>query len=121
MRRGPGEQQVCHAQSQSGPDGVLIPCPGFADTRFRDGMPSLFEVEISRIWLESPLLSIANMKKKELLANNHECAGCKWFEECGLGCRASAVMATGDPFARDPVACAMWRGGFKQKFLAMLR
>ena len=58
----------------------------------------------------------ANMKKKNLLARNPECAACEMFKECGVGCRASALTETGDLMAKDPIACDLWKNGYKKRF-----
>jgi radical SAM protein with 4Fe4S-binding SPASM domain len=99
------------------PDGVLIPCPGFTDANFRKRMPNLFKEELSKVWSQSFLCYIIDMKKGDLLAHNKECERCKIFQDCGLGCRASAVAETGDLMKKDPIACSMWKRGYKQRFL----
>jgi hypothetical protein len=33
-----------------------------------------------------------------------------------MGCRASALTETGDLMAKDPIACDLWKKGYKKQF-----
>jgi radical SAM protein with 4Fe4S-binding SPASM domain len=101
------------------PDGVLLPCPGYADTALSDRMPNILRDGLAKVWSDSLLRSIADMKKKDLLDRNAECGRCEVFDECGMGCRASAVMKTSDLMAKDPLTCEMVKTGFKKRFKEM--
>lgn len=98
------------------PDGTLLPCPGYTDTVLQNRMPNILLDGLSKAWSESLLRSIANLKKTALLAKNVECCHCDLFEECGMGCRASAVVKTGDLMAKDPLACEIAKRGYKKKY-----
>lgn len=98
------------------PDGVLLPCPGYTDTALQGRMPNILHDGLSKAWKGSFLRSIADMKKKDLLAKNQECGRCAMFKECGIGCRASAVVNTGDLLAKDSSTCEMLKQGYKQRF-----
>jgi radical SAM protein with 4Fe4S-binding SPASM domain len=80
-------------------------------------MPNLLQANLAQVWTRSFLREIADLKKKDLLAANPECGACEWFPECGVGCRASALTATGNLLAKDPAACELSRKGHKQRFL----
>jgi len=107
---------LCREQPNLLPDGTLVPCPGYVDTPLQALMPNLLSQELSEAWSSSFLREIADIKKKELLAKNPECHTCEFFEECGLGCRASAYGETGDLTAKDPLSCKLWKTGYKKKF-----
>lgn len=107
---------ACRERPYLLPNGVLLPCPGYTDTVLQSQMPNILQVDLAKIWKESFLRSIVDMKKKNLLAVNTECGSCNLFEECGLGCRASAVAKTGDLFAKDPLACEMVKKGYLMRF-----
>ncbi|NOZ19890.1 MAG: hypothetical protein GXP25_02245 [Planctomycetes bacterium] len=85
------------------PDGTLLPRPGYTDTVLQGRMPNVLRDGLSKVLSDSFLRSIADMKKSDLLARNEECATCERFEDCGMGCRASAVIETGDLMANGPL------------------
>lgn len=60
--------------------------------------------------------TLINMKKSDLLARNGDCDRCELFGNCGAGCRASALRETGNLMVKDPVACMLWKGRYKQRF-----
>ncbi|MEW6359368.1 MAG: radical SAM protein [Planctomycetota bacterium] len=107
---------ACRQRPYLMPDGTLLPCPGYTDTHLQNQMPNLLKQDLSRAWTESPLRSILNMKKGDLLARNKECAACEWFPNCGMGCRTFALVESGDLMAKDPIACAMWKREHKKRF-----
>ena len=111
----------CREQPNLLPDGTLVPCPGYVDSIVQDRMPNLLREDLSKVWTRSFLRQIADMKKKDVLAENPECAACELFKECGMGCRAAALTATGDLMAKDPVACDLHKQGYKKRFHEMAR
>ena len=98
------------------PDGTLVPCPGYVDSTIQNNMPNLLHEDLSLVWTKSSLREIIDTKKKDLFAHNPECSSCDLFSVCGMGCRAFALAETGDIQAKDPLACALWKGGFKKDF-----
>jgi radical SAM protein with 4Fe4S-binding SPASM domain len=122
MREWPGytpesyDCAACREQPNVLPDGTLVPCPGYVDSIVQARMPNLLREDLSKVWASSFLRQIADMKKKDLFARNPECAACELFKECGLGCRASALTETGDLMAKDPLACELYKKGYKQPF-----
>ena len=109
----------CREQLNLLPDGTLVPCPGYVDSPLQNQMPNLLHEDLSQVWTTSFLRSIADMKKKDLLAANPECAACELFKECGVGCRAYALTATGNLLAKDPVTCELCKKGYKKRFREM--
>ena len=110
---------ACREQSSLLPDGTLVPCPGYVGSSLQDRMPNLLREELSEVWTHSFLRTISNLRKKDLLAANSECATCSLFKECGVGCRASALTATGNLLAKDPLACELAKKGYQKQFLKM--
>lgn len=98
------------------PDGTLLPCTGVTGTYIQDRMPNLKGCDLSSALKEPEYRSFVDMTKNEVLQNDSECAACPMFSECGAGCRAYALTESGKFFAKDPIACAMWKGGYKKKF-----
>ncbi len=107
---------VCREQPNLLPDGTLLPCPGYVDSILHQEMPNLLQEELSSVWARSLLRTLAETKKKDLLAANPECVSCELFEDCGLGCRAAALRETGRLMAKDPSVCALWTQGYKRRF-----
>ena len=79
-------------------------------------MPNLLREDLSQVWTRSYLRQITDLKKQDLFSRNPECVACELFRECGMGCRASALTETGDLMARDPIACEVYRKGYKKLF-----
>ncbi len=111
---------TCRNQSYLLPNGTLLPCAGYVDTIVEDKMPNLFQKNLSDIWTKSYLQEIANFKKKDILAMNQECVECELFEDCGIGCRASALTETGNLMAKDPISCMIWKNGYKRQYTAIV-
>jgi radical SAM protein with 4Fe4S-binding SPASM domain len=111
----------CRQQPNLLPDGTLLPCPAYVDSVLQERMPNLLREELSAAWSGSSLRVIADLRKRDVLAQNPECAGCEYFANCGTGCRAKALAETGDLLARDPVACALWKKGYKKRFQEMVQ
>ncbi len=107
---------ACREQPNLLPDGTLVPCPGYVDSIFQDRMPNLLSKDLSKVWTRSFLRRFADLKKKDVLAKNPECATCELFKDCGAGCRASALTETGHLMAKDPVACDLHKKGYKRRF-----
>lgn len=103
------------------PDGRLLPCVGFTATAVHAQMPNLHEQELAEVWRASALRELADMKKSQVLAANPECAACGMFAACGAGCRAYALTESGSLMAKDPMACAIWQGGYRERFAAIVR
>ena len=107
---------TCRNQSFLLPNGTLLPCAGYVDTAIEAKMPSLFQENLSSIWTKSYLQEIANLKKSDVLAMNAECVTCELFQDCGMGCRASALTATNNLMAKDPITCMFWKNGYKKQY-----
>jgi radical SAM protein with 4Fe4S-binding SPASM domain len=102
------------------PDGTLLPCHGFTGASLYESMPNLLKQDLSEIWTKSPLHDVAQARKSERLASNEECVTCDLFAQCGMGCRARALIETGDIKAKDPLTCELWKKGDKQRLLESL-
>ncbi|MFZ5642575.1 MAG: radical SAM protein [Bacillota bacterium] len=111
----------CREQPNLLPDGTLVPCPGYVDSIIQEQMPNLFREDLSMVWTNSLLREIGDIKKKDLLAKNPECAACELFKKCGCGCRALALRETGNLMAKDPVTCELWKMGYKKRFEDLAR
>lgn len=106
----------CRQWPYLAPDGKILPCIGYTDTDWVDRLPNLLEIGLSGAWNDPALRSLLDIKKGDVLARNVECAGCEMFSQCGTGCRASALAGGGALLSKDPMACELWKGGFKRRF-----
>jgi radical SAM protein with 4Fe4S-binding SPASM domain len=79
-------------------------------------LPNLLQEDLSQVWNKSYLREIVDIKKKDLLIKNPECAGCEFFKKCGGGCRALALIKTGNLMVKDMVTCDLWKKGYKKWF-----
>ena len=108
--------EACRVSCLLMPDGKVLPCPGYADTVLYDDMPNLREESFDKIWSDSLVRRIANIRKKEILQHSRPCVTCEGFAQCGGGCRAMAVSATGDLFAAHPQSCELYKSRYQQRF-----
>lgn len=107
---------LCRVQPCLLPDGTLIPCPAYTDTRITAQMPNLIREDLTMVWRNSRLRDIIDLKKQDILAKNPECERCEHYSECGMGCRAAALTETNDLLAKDPLTCKLYKHGFKTRF-----
>lgn len=109
--------QSCREWPYLSPDGILLPCIGYCETDVVERMPNLLEIGLPDAWSEASFLrSLLDQKKSDVLARNPECAACEMLENCGGGCRACALVETGDILSKDPTACELFKNGYKRRF-----
>jgi len=107
---------ACRERPSLQSDGYLLPCPMYVDSVLYLKMPNLLQNDLSKVLSESILRTVADQKKKDILTYNPECAQCNFLKKCGMGCRASATHNTMNPLSRDPVVCAILKGGYMSLF-----
>lgn len=99
------------------PDGHLLPCPGFTGTTVASQMPNLSERTLAEVLKASSLADFCREIKLARLLQNPQCEACEYFAECGMGCRAYALTEGGSQSGVEPNACAMYKGGWRRRFL----
>lgn len=107
---------ACREKPSLQPDGTLVACPLYVDTVLYPQMPNIVKETLSSAWTNSFLREFTEQRKTVRLKDNPECISCPLFKKCGMGCRASAVSKTGNPRAKDPVACMLWKDGYLDRF-----
>jgi Fe-coproporphyrin III synthase len=107
---------ACRHKANVLPDGTLVPCPRYVDTPLQQQMPNLLREDLRHAWRRSTCRALIDRRKSEVLAHNPECGDCKWFGQCGMGCRASGLTETGDPLAKDPICCELFKKGYRRRF-----
>lgn len=96
-------------------DGKLLPCIPLTGSTIEEEMPDLLETSIEQALQDSAFFQRVNTKIGDILKHNAECAGCEHRLRCGGGCRASAMIFSGDYYGKDPYGCYFFRQGFGQK------
>ncbi len=110
-----------HSRPYLLPDGTLLPCGGYTGTGLLDTMPNLRKQPLSAAWSRSALREICDLRRRDVIDRNAECADCGFFGECGGGCRVIALTQTGELMAKDPLACLLFRDGYIQRFREIAR
>ncbi|MBO4697698.1 MAG: radical SAM protein [Lachnospiraceae bacterium] len=99
------------------PDGTLLPCTGYTGSFLMEEMPNLYRDRLSEIWKDSALRHFVCRRKKDRLKHIPECSACEHFEKCGAGCGAYAMTENGSPDRPDPFMCALYKYGWRDRFL----
>ena len=101
-------------------DGRLLPCNPFTATSYgKENWGNAFETPLQSLITESEYLSKVNSSIGMLKELNKKCFECKGLKECWGGCRALAYGYTGDYYAADPLKCAFFEGGYKEKIQSL--
>lgn len=97
------------------PEGRLLPCmpmtaceeqlefDRFQDIGLQEGLSSSFYMEF------------VDKRVRDLFAVNEKCNACPYKLECAGGCRASALMKTGNLMGHDPDLCFLWENGYVER------
>ena len=103
----------CRAFPHITHEGVLMPCPCYADTEFAGTFPSLVAEDWHTAWRNRTLRRVMDIRKAEVLEANPDCARCEQLANCRTGCRVSAVLAGGGLLGRDEITCRIFRKGLR--------
>lgn len=103
----------CRAFPHITHEGILMPCPCYADTEFAGVFPSLVAQDWHTAWHDPTLRRVMDIRKAEVLRANPDCARCERLADCRTGCRVSAVLAGGGLLGRDEITCNIFRKGLR--------
>ena len=53
--------------------------------------------------------------------HDRKCRNCKYFKYCAGGCRALAIVLTGDKLGADPSKCVFFGQGYYEKTVSALQ
>ena len=81
---------------------------------------NVYETPLAELFSDSPFTRRLLVTRAHVRAHNPECMECEFRSMCGCGCRAVALAATDDLLAADPTACAFFKGGYQERFKAVL-
>lgn len=88
-----------------GADGGVYPCNDFRKAGYCLGNvqdKNFYDIYTSQIGIDS---IFTNFEYSKL-----QCNTCSHLEVCGAGCRARALLFTGNVYGKDPGACKKWLG-----------
>ena len=103
----------CRAFPHITHEGILMPCPCYADTEFAGAFPSLVADDWHTAWHNPTLRRVMDVRKAEVLRANPACARCEHLTQCRTGCRVSAVLAGNGLLGRDDITCNIFRKGLR--------
>lgn len=103
----------CRAYPHVTHEGILMPCPCYADTEFAGAFPSLVSSDWYAAWHDPTLRRVMDVRKEEVLKANPDCACCERLAECRTGCRVSAMLAGNGLLGRDEITCNIFRKGLR--------
>lgn len=103
------------------PDGRLLPCIPLSDSSIAKDFPNITEIGLKQGLCDSSYLKHIDTRVKELMSHCDECANCKDQYICCGGCRASAILASGDYLGKDPAMCEIFKGGYYDKLIALMK
>jgi radical SAM protein with 4Fe4S-binding SPASM domain len=96
-------------------DGKLLPCIPMTGTFIEDEMPSLLDTGLSTAIEDPRFFERIDMRLETLLQHNQECDSCEYKLRCGMGCRAQAMIATGNYYGKDPESCFFFKSKYEEK------
>ncbi len=99
------------------PHGKLLPCASMTDSEIEQDMPNLNVVTLNQIYssLDNAFFRIANMKTREILDKNTDCAKCTYRNQCQGGCRALSLIEGLGLYGHSSVLCTFFNGGYENK------
>ena len=105
------------------PKGNVLPCMSMVGSPIEEKFPNMLEIPLEGILdSDSLYMDIVNLRVSNFMEHNQECRECEFRTACCGGCRAIAVRDhPSDYLAKDLVACAYFKDGWKEKKDAMLR
>ena len=102
-------------------DGKLLPCIPLTGLPIQDGMPSVTDMDICQALSDSRYLSLIDTRLEDLLKANAKCRACEYKLYCGGGCRAGALVSSGEYLGCDDYTCYFFQNGYEEKIAAVYR
>ena len=115
-------QTICgHARNVMyiGPDGQLLPCMPLAGLEINGPKTFITEMPLHIALNNSNYISLIDTRLDEFLKKNKKCNDCDYKFTCGGGCRAGALMSTGDYFGCDESICTLFKDGYIDRIKAV--
>lgn len=97
------------------PEGRLLPCMPMTACKEQEQFARFQDIGLRQGLSDSYYMQFVDKRVKDLLAVNEKCGACPYRLKCGGGCRAAALMQTGDLMGPDPDLCYLWENGYVEK------
>lgn len=98
-----------------GADGTVCPCMSMVDAK-AESWPNAFETPLRDILGESPFMDRCATSVGMVRDGNDACRACEYIDRCNGGCRAGALMSSGNYLAPCPENCHFFSGGWYERF-----
>lgn len=103
-------------------EGYLSPCYVLMNTGFvKAKMPNVFTQPLKEILQESAYTKVNNLTLADIVEANPECTACEYRNLCGGGCRAEALLSTGDITKLAPAHCEIFKSGDFNRLVKAIR
>ncbi len=101
-------------------NGDIVPCMQMSGYFLEHGirLGNLHERSLKELLTDSEYFSIITKNLYQLRQMENKCRDCVFYDHCGGGCRALALLYTGDRcemWGADPVKCIFFENGWYQK------
>lgn len=108
---------TCRVHPYLLPDGTLLPCATMTDTELEADMPNLQKETIREIYRnpDHPMFRVANMRTKEIMEKNGDCAVCEYRLQCQGGCRGMSLIENRGIYGHSQVLCTFFKDGYEMK------
>jgi len=93
-------------------DGRLLPCMPLSGMDCQDEYPLITEIGLEKALSDSIYLDRIDTRLEKLLMENAKCRECEYKYICGGGCRAGALISSGDYLGCDESICKIFMEGY---------
>ena len=99
-------------------DGKLLPCIPLSGLPIQEEMPSLVDTPLLEALSASNYVKRIDTRLEELLTVNQKCRECEHKYYCGGGCRAGAIVTSGEYLGCDEFTCYIFKNNYEEKIKA---
>lgn len=105
-----------------GPEGDVFPCHPMSGYMHGHGidMGNVHREGLKAILQKGPLMSYVCAGVGKVAEGNERCGSCRHFRYCGGGCRAVALVLSGDLYGPDPTKCVFFDEGYYERTVEAL-
>ena len=82
---------------------------------------NVYETPLTQLFSDSAFTEQLLCTWAKVRGHNPECEECGWRRMCNCGCRAVALVTTGDILGKDMTNCAFFKSGCYDSFCSLAR
>lgn len=82
---------------------------------------NVYNTPLAELLSNSPFTRQLLVTRARVREHNPECVECSFRDRCDCGCRAVALAVYDDLLAKDLTACAFFKGGYQERYEAVLK